>query len=100
MQNAVMIFTYKLKKGSSIPDFLIAAENLNNGYMSKQKGFISWKQLSSGDVWTDLITFEKMEDASKILESDCQNELNEKFYSFINFSSCKTQKFVVEKSYE
>jgi hypothetical protein len=100
MNNVVMFFNYKLRKGVSVSDFLKASENLNNGYMSKQKGFISWKQLANEDGWADLITFETMEDVKKILDSECSNELNEKFYSFINLNSCKTQIFNMEKSYE
>ena len=99
MPNAVFYVSYKLKKGASVPDFLLAAEKLNNEYMSKQKGYISWKQLVDGDMWVDFLTFETMEDAKRVEESDSPNELAEKFYSFINFNSCKQHFFTVERSY-
>ena len=99
MPNAIYYVSFKLKKGASIPDFLLAAEQLNNGYMSKQKGYISWKQLVDGDTWADFITFETMDDAKRIAEPSGQNELAEKFYSFINLNSCKHHLFTVERSY-
>ena len=99
MSNAVFYVSFKLKKGTSIPDFLLAAEKLNNEYMSKQKGYISWKQLADGDTWADFITFETMDDAKKVAESCEPNALAEKFYSFININSCKTHLFSIERSY-
>ena len=56
MSNAVFYVEYKLKKGASVPDFLLTAENLNSEYMSKQKGYISWQQLVDGDTWADALT--------------------------------------------
>jgi len=99
MPNAVFYVSFELKKGASVPDFLLATEKLNNGYMSKQKGYISWKQLVDGNTWADFITFETMDDAKKVSESTSPNELAEKFYSFINLNSCKSHLFSVEKSY-
>jgi len=99
MPNAVFFVSFKLKKGASVPDFLLAAEQLNNGYMSKQKGFISWDQLVDGDTWADVITFETMDDAKKVAQPSGPNDLAEKFYSFINFNSVRQHLFSVEKSY-
>jgi len=100
MPNAVFFVSFKLKKGASVPDFLLAAEQLNNGYMSKQKGFISWDQLVDGDTWADFLTFETMEDVKKF-EADSGNagELAQKFYSFIDFNSIKQHYFSIERSY-
>jgi hypothetical protein len=100
MQNAVYYVSYKLKKGVSVPDFLQAAEELNNGHISKQKGYISWQQLAEGDTWLDLCTFETMEDL-KTFEANSGNpgELAQKFYSFINLNSCRSHYFTVERSY-
>lgn len=101
MPNAVFYCCFKLKKGASVTDFLLAAENLNNEYISKQKGYISWKQLVDGDTWADFITFKSMEDV-KTFEADSGNagELAQKFYSYINLSSCKVNYFTIERSYE
>ena len=97
MSNAVFYCSFKLKKDASAPDFLLAAEKLNNEYISKQKGYISWKQLVDGDTWADFITFETMEDVKKF-EADSGNagELAQKFYSFINLNSCNVNYFSVE----
>jgi len=100
MPNAIYYVSYKLKKGTSVPDFLLAAEALNDGHISKQKGYISWEQMVDGETWADMCTFETMEDL-KAFEEASQNpgELALKFYSFINLMSCKGHKFSVEKRY-
>jgi S-methylmethionine-dependent homocysteine/selenocysteine methylase len=100
MSNAVFYCSYQLKKGASVPDFLLASEKLNNSYISKQKGYISWKQLADGEMWADFLTFETMEDVKNFEAASTHvNEFAEKFYSFINLNSCKTHYFSVEKSY-
>ncbi|MCL2569186.1 MAG: hypothetical protein FWE12_07130 [Oscillospiraceae bacterium] len=100
MPNAIYYVSYKLKKGTSVPDFLLAAKALNDGYISKQKGYISWEQMVDGETWADMCTFETMEDL-KAFEEASRNpsELAGKFYSFINLMSCKGHKFSVEKTY-
>ncbi|MDR2532880.1 MAG: hypothetical protein LBC82_08595 [Oscillospiraceae bacterium] len=100
MSNAVFYCSFNLKKRASVSDFLQAAEKLNNEYISKQKGYISWQQLSDGDMWADFLTFETMEDVKNFeAESGNAGELAEKFYSFINHNSCKVNYFTIEKSY-
>jgi len=100
MPNAVFFCSFKLNKGVSVPDFLLAAEKLNDEYISKQKGYISWQQLVDGDAWADFLTFETMEDVKKF-EADSGNarELAGNFYSFIDLNSCKVNYFSVERSY-
>lgn len=100
VSQSVFYCSFKLKKGSSVPEFLQAAEKLNDEYISKQKGYISWKQLVDGDTWADFITFETMEDV-KNFEADAGNsgELAKKFYSFINLNSCRQHYFSIEKNY-
>lgn len=97
---AVFYCAFKLKKGASVKGFLLAAEKLNNEYISKQKGYVSWKQLNDGDTWADFIVFETMEDV-KNFEKDSVNagELAQEFYSFINLVSCKVNYFTIEKEY-
>lgn len=101
MANAVFYCSFKLKKGASVPEFLQAAENLNNEYISKQRGYLSWKQLVDGETWADFITFETMEDVKSFEENSSNSgELSEKFYSFINFNSCKQHYFTIERNHE
>jgi len=97
--NAVFFNSYKLKKGVSIPDFLLAVEKLNNEYISRQKGFISFDLLVDGETWADSSVFETMEDVKRFAESSEPNEFAEKFYSFINLNSCKSHFFSVERSF-
>ena len=99
MPNAVLLITFNLVKGASVPDFLLASEKLNHEYMSKQQGYISWKQLVEGEMWADLLTWETMDDAQKVMDPSCTNALAEKFYSFIDQESCKVHLFSVERSY-
>ena len=104
MKNAIFYVSYKLKKGASVPDFLQASERLNNEYISKQKGYISWKQVVDGEgsdaVWADLCMFETLDDV-KNFEANSANsgELSQNFYSYINLNSCKVHYFTVERSY-
>ena len=99
MSNAVYFVSYKLKKGASVPDFLLAAETLCKDYMSKQKGFISWKQVVDGETWADILTVETMEDAKRISTPTEPNPLAEAFYAYINLNSCRAHLFSVERSY-
>ena len=100
MSNAVYFVSYKLKKGASVSDFLHSAEMLNNEYISKQKGYVSWKQFVDGNTWADMITFETMENLNTFKEASRKpNELAKNFYSFMNLFSCKVHLFSVEKSY-
>jgi len=96
MPNAVFFNSYKLKKGASIPDFLLAVENLTE-YTSKQKGFISFNLFVDGETWTDSSTWDTMEDAKNFANTGGPKDLAEKFYSFINFNSCKSHFFEVVK---
>jgi len=100
MSNSVYFCSCKLKKDTSIPDFLLAAEKLNNEYISKQKGYISWKQLVDGELWLDLVTFETMEDVKNFVESsNTPNEFSEKYFSLVDLNSCTEHFFSVERSY-
>ena len=99
MSKVVFFNTYKLKKGVSVSDFLLAVEKLNEGYISKQKGYISFELMVDGETWADATAFETMEDAKSFAEASSPNELTERFYSFLNFSACKSHFFTVEKSW-
>jgi len=100
MSNVVFSNTYKLKAGASVPDFLLAVEKLIKEYVSKQKGYVSFQLLAEGDTWVDSVTFETMEHLNVFLESSQinRNELSEKFYSFLNFGTCKSTIYSLEMS--
>lgn len=99
MSNVVLFISFNLVKGASVPDFLQVSEKLNDEYMSKQKGYISWKQLVGSEGWVDLITWETMADAEKVLQPGITSALLEEFYSFIDPESCDVHLYSVEKSY-
>jgi len=97
MSNVVFSNNYKLRDGVSVPDFLIAIEQLIKEHVSKQKGYISFQLLTEGDTWVDSVTFETMDDLNAFLESsqNNSNEFAEKFYSFLNFATCKSTVYSV-----
>ena len=99
MSNAVMFITYKLAKDVSAQDFLLASEKVNNNFMSKQKGYISWKVLVDGDMWADLLTWETKEDAENAMAAGGESADNQKFFAMLDPESVKVQIFTVEKSY-
>jgi hypothetical protein len=100
MSNAVFYCSFNLKKNANVQGFLLAAKKLNDEYISKQKGYISWRQLNDGDTWADFLTFESMEDVKNFeAQSGNAGELAQHFYSFINLNSCKVHYFSVERSY-
>ena len=100
MSNVILFISYKLVKGASEEEFLLASEKLNNEYMSKQKGYISWKQLKEDDTWVDMVTFETMDDAKSVEQNNNPNELALNFYSFINLPTCRVNFYTIEKSYD
>jgi len=100
MSNVVYSNTYKLKNGASVAEFLPAIEALLKEYISKREGYISSRLLSNGDEWTDSVTFETMDNLNAFLEEAKKggNELANKFYSFLDFATCKTTVYTVELS--
>jgi len=99
MANAIYSVVFKLKKGASTPDFLAAAKKLNDEYISKQKGYISWTQSFDTDkeIWSDFCTFETKEDVLLFLENSSEpNEHALAFYAFINLPSCRSNIFTVQ----
>jgi len=100
MTKTILFISYKLKNGVSEKDFLEAAEKLNNEYMSKQEGYISWQQLKEKDCWVDMITFKRIEDAKRVEQNKEPNPLAEKFYAYIKLMSCRIHYYSIERSYK
>ncbi|WP_321384013.1 hypothetical protein [uncultured Enterococcus sp.] len=99
MAKAVWMFSFKLKKDVSEEEFIAATKKLHDEVVSKQKGFISWRQLLDEDVWIDLVTWETMEDAKKAMTAGSNNSTAKAFYSLLNMSSCKTKVLPVAAEY-
>ena len=96
MPKAAFFNSYKLREGASVPDFLLAVEELTE-HTSKVNGCISFNLYADGEVWADLSTWETMDDAKNFASSGGPKDLAEKFYSFIDFDSCKSHFFEVIK---
>jgi len=92
MAKTVFFNSYKLKKNASVPDFLQAVEKLVE-HTSKEKGFVSFNLYVDGETWCDMSTWETMDDAKGFANRGGPKELAEKFYSFLNFNSCRTHFF-------
>jgi len=94
----VYINTYKLKKGTSIPDFKEAVRRLVEENIIKHKGCISFKLLAEDDGWADYSEWETMEDYNAFLEAAQKNpsEAALAFYEFLNMNSCKSRVYTVE----
>ena len=101
MSNAVYYVSFKLKKSANVDDFLAASKVLNDEFISKQPGYISWEQVRDGDTWADFLRFETKSDLEKFKEiSKEPSEIAKKFYSFMNPFTIKMHLFEVEKSHE
>jgi len=101
MTQAVFYCSFKLRKDADVSEFLKAAQALNDGYISKQPGYVSWQQLRDGDTWADFLVFDSMENV-KHFEDNAENagELAMAFHSFLNHNSCKQHYFTIERNYQ
>lgn len=99
MSETVWGITYQLIKGASVQDYLAASEQVNNEILSKQKGFVSWQVLASGDTWMDMVTWESGEDAKNAESAGAENPIAQKYYSLIDMESCKMTVYTVKKSF-
>lgn len=97
MSSAIWFISFKLKKGVSAEDFLLASEACHREVLSKQKGFISWEVLRDGDTWVDLVRWETLADAKKAETAGQSNPVAHRFYACLNMNSCKMQTLTVEK---
>jgi len=103
MTNAIYTVSFKLKKGTNTQEFLAAAKALNDNYISKQPGYISWQQGfdKEKELWADFCTFASMEDAQNFLKnSETPNEHALAFYSFLNLPSCVSRLYSVEVTHK
>ena len=99
MPHAIWFISYKLKKNVSEEALLLSSEKCHREVLSKQKGFICWEVLRSGDTWVDLVKWETEEDAKNGETAGANNPAAHEFYSFIDMESCKLNLYSVEKSH-
>lgn len=89
MPKAVWNFSFKLKKGVLQEDFIEATKKLHDEIISKATGFVSWEQYLQGDVWTDFVVWETLEDANNGTTAAEGSELAKNFYAMIQMNTCK-----------
>ena len=97
--NVAAFHSYKLKKGTSRSDFLLATDKLNNEFSSLQKGRLSSMKLVDGETWADFIIFESRDDMKAFAEAARKSELVKTAQSFMDFSTIKRHVFSVERSF-
>ena len=89
MANVAEFQSFKLKECADTADFLLATDRFNREFLSKQKGYISYKVFSNGDTWYDLLVWESAEDigaAAKAYKS-YENNTDKHYISFIDEAS-------------
>jgi len=69
MANVAEFQSFKLKEGLTASDFLLASDKFNYEFLSKQKGYVSYKVLSEGDTWYDLLSWESLDDIQAAAEA-------------------------------
>lgn len=99
MPNAVEFSAFVLKKGVDVSDFLRIADEFNEGFLSKQKGYISRQLLASGEKWADHVLWESMEDIHAAFKNAETDAVARNYLSCLNLNSCTTTLFCVEKAY-
>ena len=99
MSNAVEFVSFRLREGTSVPDFLLASDKINKDFLSLQKGYISRKLLANGELWSDLVLWETMDDALHAASAFEGNSAAYDYFSFLNDKSVDMRHFSVEKSY-
>ena len=95
MARVYIYHSYKLKEGKSEQDFLHVAEKFSNDPGLKTKGFISWTLLSDGEIWSDILVYESMDDFKNANEFIHKNPLAHELGSFFNIVSITEHRFTV-----
>ena len=99
MTQTVWHITYKLVEGASVQEYLAASEQVNREIISKQKGFVSWQVLTSGDGWIDLVTWETLEDAKNAETAGAETPVSATYYSLLDMHSCRMTNCPIPQSY-
>ena len=76
--------SFKLKKGISEADFLLAHEKFNREFMSKQRGYVSHKLIRDGDKWFDIAVWDSIDSKEKAFADIYKYDGIEEYMSFID----------------
>lgn len=99
MANAVEFSAFKLKKGVSPYEFLHIADEFNEGFLSRQHGYVSRQLLLDGEKWADYVLWETMDDIQNAFKASEKDAVARKYLACINLNSCATNLFSIEKRY-
>ena len=76
--------SFKLKKGISEADFLLAHAKFNHEFMSKQRGYVSHKLIKDGNKWFDVAVWDSIESKEKAFADIYKYDGIEEYMSFID----------------
>lgn len=84
MPHIMEMLSFKLKKGISEADFLLAHEKFNREFMSKQRGYISHQLIRDDNGWFDVAVWDSLESKEKAFTDINQYNGIEEYMSFID----------------
>ena len=76
--------SFTLKDGVIVDDFLTITQMFNDEFLVKQKGFISHKLLTKGDVWYQIVIWASMAEMEDAFKSIYESEAAAKFIECID----------------
>ena len=91
---------FKTKSGTSDAEVLAASQEAHDGFLAKQKGYVSRELLKSSEgEWVDIIHWETMEDAQAAMNSFMGHPSTKKFGQVVDPSSIKMMHLELVKQY-
>ncbi len=91
---------FKAKSGVSDGEILAASQEAHDGFLAKQKGYVSRELLKSSEgEWVDIVHWETMEDAQAAMNSFMDHPSTKKFGEVIDPSSIKMMHLELVKKY-
>lgn len=91
--NVVEIVTFKLREGASVDAFRTANQNVEDGHVSKQPGFISRKTARNEEGWLVVVEWEDVESAELSMQSFADAPATKSFMEVIDPASMRMQRF-------
>ena len=102
MSRAIEFVAFKLKKAISMTEFLPVSDKFNSEFLAKQKGYISRRLLSKGDMLADLVLWETDTDHLNAMEASKEDAVAAEYLSMLNLSAKGSfyHLFSIEKNYD
>ena len=96
MSNAVYFNSYKLKKATSVPDFLEAISALFKENIANAKGYITSALLNDGETWADNVIMESKNALEQFTDACHKSDITREIFSFMDFNGMKSHTFTLE----